>query len=224
MKKIPIIVVMVTGFCLIALSGLAAVYVSDKLEVPLRTGPGPKYKIVSMLESGQLVDVVSEKDGWSNVLSMEGSGKKEGWILSRYLMNREPWEVRVKDLDKENVRLREILLPIEEELGETKTRNADLATALQERTDELETLRTNYESLRKDASGFLELRKSFGKIKSDLVKIEGELAEVTEENKLLRSSHRNRWFLAGALVLLLGLLIGLMTGRREKKRSSTLYL
>ncbi|MBN2568408.1 MAG: TIGR04211 family SH3 domain-containing protein [Deltaproteobacteria bacterium] len=224
MKKSSIIVVMVIGFCLIALSGLAAVYVSDKLEVPLRTGPGPKYKIVSMLQSGQMVEVVSEEDGWSNVLSMEGSGKKEGWILSRYLMKREPWEMLVKDLETENVRLREILIPMEEELGKTKTRNADLAAALKERTDELETLKANYASLRKDASGFLELRTRFEKTRSDLVRIKGELARATEENKLLQSSHRNKWFLAGALVLLLGLLIGLIMGRREKKRPSTLYL
>lgn len=216
--------VMVIGFCLITLSGWATTYVSDKLEVPLRIGPGPRYKIVSMLQSGQTVDVVSEKEGWSNVRSVDGSGDKEGWILSRYLMNREPCKRYVKALETENARLRETVSPMEGDLRELKTGNADLAMALKEKTKELETLKESYESLRKDASDVLELRKSFEKTRLDLTRIEAELAKTSKENDLLRSSHRNRWFLAGALVLLLGLLIGMIMGRRDKKRSSKLYL
>ncbi len=216
--------VMVIGFCLITLSGWATTYVSDKLEVPLRIGPGPRYKIVNMLQSGQTVDVVSEKEGWSNVRSVDGSGDKEGWILSRYLMNREPCKRYAKALETENAGLRETVSPMEGDLREMKTKNADLAMALKEKTKEFETLKESYESLRKDASGFLELRKSFEKTRLDLARIEAELAKTSKENDLLRSSHRNRWFLAGALVLLLGLLIGLIMGRRDKKRSSKLYL
>jgi len=224
MKKSTIIMVMITGFCLITLSGWAATYVSDKLEAPLRTGPGPRHKIVGMLQSGQAVDVISEKEGWSNVRSVDGSGDEEGWTLSRYLMNREPWEKHVKVLEMENASLKERVSPMEGNLREMKTRNADLAMALKEKMKELETLKESYESLRKDASGFIELRKSFEKTRLDLARIEAELANTSKENELLRSFHRNRWFLTGALVLLLGLLIGLIMGRLDKKRSSKLYL
>jgi len=224
MKKSTIIMAMAIGFCLITLSGWATTYVSDKLEVPLRIGPGSRYKIVSMLRSGQMVNVVSEKEGWSNVRSVDGSGDKEGWILSRYLMNREPWERYVKALETENAKLRETVSPMEGDLREMKTRNVDLAMTLKEKTKELETLKESYESLRKGASDVLELRKRFEKTRSDLARIEAELAQTSKENELLRSSHRNRWFLAGALVLLLGLLIGMIIGRRDKKKRSSLYL
>jgi SH3 domain protein len=139
-------------------------------------------------------------------------------------MNREPWESRVTALETENTRLRETVAPMEKDLSEVKSRNIDLEAVLKEKTEKLESLQKNYESLRKDASGFLELRKSFEKTRSNLARIEDELVEVTKENEIMRSSHRHRWFLVGALVLFCGLLIGLIMGRREKKRSSKLYL
>ena len=224
MKKGLIIVFLVIGFCLITSGGHATVYVSDKLEVPLRIGPGPKHRIVSMLQSGEKVTVLSEEEGWSHVRSAGVSGDREGWILSRYLMNREPWENRVQAIKAENARLRETLYPMEGDLREIKTRNADLAAELKEKTKAFATLEENYASLRDEAAGFLELREGFEQMQSHLADREAELAEVIEENENLRSSHRHIWFLAGALVLLVGLLIGLTMGRRDKKRISKLYL
>ena len=46
---------------------------------------------------------------------------------------------------------------------------------------------------------------------------------LTEENETLRSSQRNKWFAMGALVLLCGLMIGLVIGRQQKKRQSSIY-
>jgi len=194
------------------------------LEVPLRIGPGPKHRIVNMLQSGEQVTVLSEEEGWSHVRSTGASGDREGWILSRYLMNREPWENRVQAIKAENARLRESLYPMEGDLREVKARNADLTAQLKEKTKEVETLEEDYESLRNEAAGFLELREGFEQMQSHLANRETELAEVIEENELLRSSHRHKWFLAGGLVLLVGLLIGMTMGRRDKKRISKLYL
>lgn len=224
MKKSILIVTMAIVFCMITPSVRATTYVSDQLEVPLRIGPGPRYKIVSMLQSGHMIEVISEEDGWSKVRSVNGNGDKEGWILSRYLMNREPWERHVKTLETENAKLREMMSPTKEDLLKMTTRNTNLALALKERTQELETLKGNYESLRKSTSDVLALKKRFQKTRSDLTRIKAALAKTSAENEILRSSQRNKWFLAGALVLLLGLLIGLMMGRRDKKRRSTLYL
>jgi SH3 domain protein len=223
-KKGKIIIIMVIGLCLIASSALAAVYVSDNLEAPLRTGPGTKYKIVSVLRSGEAVNVISEEEGWSNVRPVGDKDGKQGWILSRYLMNREPWERRVRVLERENADLRKRLFPAEKTLREMKGENVDLASSLKKKMNEAETLERKYESLKKGAAGFLELKENYEKTRSDLTKTKGELAEVMEENNLLRSSSRNKWFLSGAMVLLFGLVIGLIMGRREKRRSSRLQM
>jgi len=40
------------------------------------------------------------------------------------------------------------------------------------------------------------------------------------KNEKFRSSHRTKWFATGALVLLCGLMIGLVIGRQQKRKSS----
>ena len=47
-----------------------------------------------------------------------------------------------------------------------------------------------------------------------------KLDRLTQENKELKSSEQIRWFLAGAVVLVGGWLIGLTMGRYQKKRRS----
>ncbi len=224
MKKSFVAAAVVIGFLLAAFSGWASVYVSDNLEAPLRTGPGTEYKIVGLLRSGQIVDVLSEKDGWSNVRLADENGSKEGWILTRYLMRREPWATRVKKLETENVRLRDTVSPMEKDLNEAKLRTTDLSAALKKKTDEFEALKIRHETLKRDAAGFLELQETFERTRFEFDKMKAEFAKTAEENRLLHSSQRHKWFLAGALVLLFGLILGLIMGRREKKRSSRLYL
>jgi len=224
MKRGIITALIVIGLCTTALSVSAAVYVSDKLDAPLRIGPGTEFRIVGMLRSGQAVEVITEKQGWSNVRTTRESGGKEGWILTRYLMSREPWERRVKSLEAENAKLRETVNPVQGELQEVKARNVEVEKELKKTTEALRTVKNDYEKLKNEAAGFLDLKKHFDTTKADLARVQEDLAKVTEENMQLRSSHRHRWFLAGALVLLFGLIIGLIMGRREKKRTSKLYL
>ena len=224
MKRGIITALIVIAFCTTALSASASVYVSDKLDAPLRIGPGTEFRIVGMLRSGQAVEVITEKQGWSNVRTTRESGGKEGWILTRYLMSREPWERRVKSLEAENAKLRETVNPVQGELQEVKARNAEIEKELKKTTEALRTVKNDYEKLKNEASGFLDLKEHFDTTKADLARVQEDLAKVTEENMQLRSSHRHRWFLAGALVLLFGLIIGLIMGRREKKRTSKLYL
>ncbi len=218
MKQVATILFLSLWLCLFALSSWAAVYVSDSLEAPMRSGPGTEYKIVSVLRSGQPVEVISEQDGWSSVRTVD-RGNKEGWILSRYLMNREPWGKRVKTLEEENENLRSRLSTIQDDLRDVKVNNADLSKTLGEKTSELETLQKTYEYFKKDASDFIDLKEKFENIQSDLIIATDELAKVKGENNILRSSNTNRWFLSGALVLLFGLIIGMIVGRREKRRS-----
>ena len=61
-------------------------YVSDALEVPLRRGASTRHKIIRMLPSGTVVEIlqIDKANGYSLVRTQEGP---QGWILSRYLMD-----------------------------------------------------------------------------------------------------------------------------------------
>ena len=60
-------------------------YVSDELEITMRSGQGVKFGIRKMLTSGAKLEVLeTDPAGYSKVRTEQGV---DGWVLSRYLSN-----------------------------------------------------------------------------------------------------------------------------------------
>jgi len=191
MKRFRLIMPIALGLCLVGQMGWAAkAYVTDSFRISLRRGPSIENKILKFLPSGLAVEVLESQEGWSRVQPLEpGRGSMGGWVLSRYLITRQPWEVQARSLKRENAQLKRKLARIEKEWEET----------LKQKVGDYLKLRTGYETAQETVQ------------------------TLTEENETLRSSQRNKWLAMGALVLLCGLMIGLVIGRQQKKRRSSIY-
>jgi len=173
-------------FLLCQTSWAAKAYITDSFRISLRRGPSIENKILRFVPSGLPVEIYESQDGWSRVRLLEGEqGILEGWALSRYLINRMPWEDQARSLRDENARLKEKLARIDQEWEEKVSREHGQGKQL----------KTEYEIARKNAQ------------------------RLAEENEVLKSSKRNKWFATGALVLLSGWVIGLMAGKNQRKRN-----
>lgn len=196
-------------------------YITDSFEVMLRTGPSNQNKIIAMPSSGQAVSVLEKQGDWSRVRLLTGDrGEVEGWLLSRYIIARMPWEVQTNTARKENAALNEKLAKVEEERNELKSRETELSSKLQAVTSRLEKVQGEYDSFSKGAAEYLTLKKDFDAAKSVLESNRHNLELLSVENRELKSSHTHRWLLTGAAILLCGLIIGLAMGRRQKSRRS----
>ena len=199
-------------------------YVTDSFRITLRTGPSVENKIIAMLPSGQPLEVLDSSGDWSHVRTPEDEANpKEGWVLTQFLMSRMPWKMQTRLLTDENNKLKGKLTPIEQGLTEALGREQELATNLQETTQALNTLKGDYESLREGSADYLELKDRYTVTRSKLETIQKDFQTLSEEHKRLRSSERNKWFVTGALVLLFGLIVGLILGRRQKKPRSLYF-
>ena len=209
----------ILGFLGITQQGLAAkAYVTDSFEITLRTGPSNENKIIAMLFSGRPLEVVSTQGDWTRVKVLDGD--KEGWVLSRYLVTRLPWEAQAKKLQEDLTSLNAKLARLQKEYAEESQQHQGLATEFKRKTQELEALSKDYLELKKGSEGYLRLKTLHEATERDLKAAQSELSKVTAENEALRSSEQNKWFLSGAAVLLCGLLIGGIAGRQQKKRRS----
>lgn len=56
--------------------------VANEAEVPVRSGQGTEYKIISLLQNGETVVSLEEDGYWIKVRTATG---REGWALKRYL-------------------------------------------------------------------------------------------------------------------------------------------
>ncbi len=208
---------------LFILAGNAAAetrYVSDMLEITMRSGKGTSYGITRMLRSGTAVQVleVDKTAGYSKVRTSSG---KEGWVLTRFLMKGKA--------------ARERLAAAEKSLAELELENRKLTTAMSELTDEKKVLESNLGDLegesrsvsqelaeiKRTASSALAIDSENKDLKSRLVSLERELQTVQQENQSLKDRTARDWFMVGAAVVLLGIIIGLIIPKiRFRKKSS----
>lgn len=193
-------------------------YVSDSMKITMRTEPGTDRKIIAMLNIGQKVEVLEPGDDWTLIQLPDG---KKGYVLSRFLTNKTPSSIELYMLERKHEAVKANAASLLEENNAFKSRNEALNTELAVTRKELQELKSNFESLKKDSAHFLELQAKYKATTSKLEeqtrkaeKVEGEL------NKLIWNQNI-KWFLGGAGVLLIGFLIGLST-KRQRRRPSLL--
>jgi SH3 domain protein len=209
--------------CLLILSGNAVAetrYVSDTLEITLRSGKGTSFGITRMLRSGTPVKVldVDKKSGYTQVRTNSG---KEGWVLSRFLMKGQA--------------ARERLATTEKSLAELELENRKVTTAMASLKEEKGALESNLSTLegesrgvsqelseiRRTASSALAIDSENKDMKGRMVSLERQLQTVQQENETLKDRTARDWFMVGAAVILLGIFIGLIIPKiRFRKKSS----
>jgi SH3 domain protein len=180
----------------------------------LRAEPNLDQKATHFLSSGQVVEVVDVQDDWSLVqFSNNNQEAIKGWILSRYLITRLPWEIQAKSIKETNVQLGKEIEAVKQELKETSHREDIVQSKLNKLMADLQESQDSYEALKKESQDYISLKTSYKVNKKTI-------DQLTEENEALRASQMNQWFATGALILLFGLLLGLLIGRQEKKRKA----
>jgi SH3 domain protein len=138
-------------------------------------------------------------------------------------MTRLPWEVRASALTEENGRLKEKLTTMEKELSETTRLSRELGGKLKDTSAALVKVEKDFKSLKKGAADYLALRTKHETVRSQLETNRKNLRKLTRENEELRSSERIKWFITGASVVVFGLIFGLILGKKQRRRRSSIY-
>ena len=208
------------GFFLIVLpQNSEATYITDDIRVMLRSDAGTDRRIIAMPKSGTRVEVLKEtEDGWSKVRLPDD---KEGWLLTRYLSPGPPTKEVNARLKSENEALKRRTNTLSEENLRLKKERNELQKALSNQTQNAKAAKESYETLKKGSSEYLSLKASYDKASKDLATKTKLQAELEEKVKDLQDSQTLKWFLCGAAVLFVGLIVGFMS-RRPKRRPSLL--
>lgn len=194
-------------------------YVTDELEITMRTGQGVKFGIRRMLPSGTKLAVIeTDSEGYSKVRT--GTGV-EGWVLTRYLSNISSARDRLAASEKKTINLE---LAVAKYKKENRTLSAQKSTAVTENTTLKATsqrLTKELDNLRRTASSTVSLDNENRQLKQQLQKIDDEIQLLIIENSALKSSETRSWFMVGAAVLLLGLILGLVLPRLRLNRKDS---
>lgn len=219
MKRAALFLLTVSILCWMASPTFAEqMYISENIRMVVREGPGNEYKIIQTLMSGDSVDVVESGKDWSKIRLEDG---REGWAPTRFLTTQIPSVLALKLLEKKYADLlAQTGGTSEDAVGLTPDTRQMLSerNSLQKQYDELQ---QQYEALKQDSRNVEKLRSDLEAAKKQLADRETEDKTARESKAFLFLDERLIFFLAGALVLLIGFVLG-RSARSKKSHASLL--
>ena len=204
------------GLLMVAANSAAETqYVTEQLNITLRTGPGTDRKIIAFPDAGDPLEVIAPGDEYTEVRTQNG---KEGYVLTRYLTDKEPARQVLARLEQKHSQL----LAKYEELQQRSTQltgdSKTLSEQLGQTRQELEKITAEYEALKKDSKQFLELKAKYQKAVKDAAAAQTKADKTEKELQQLYSSEINTGLLYGGGLIVLGFITGFIV-KRPKRRS-----
>ncbi|HET6630076.1 MAG TPA: TIGR04211 family SH3 domain-containing protein [Woeseiaceae bacterium] len=209
------------GGLLCAAAGLRAepVWISDQFEVMLRTGPSTSNAITRVLPSGTQLEML-ERDATEEYSRVSTLGGTEGWVLTRYLMGEPSAREQLQKLTAQLTNARSEGNSLGSQLAAI-TREHDAATAqIASLQREKQALQDELEEIKRTAANVLAIDQLNKDLREQLTDAEIKVSTLEQENRELMGQTTRNWFLAGGLVMLVGIVLGLWLPRiRWQKRS-----
>ncbi|PHR28795.1 MAG: hypothetical protein COA36_05715 [Desulfotalea sp.] len=196
-----------------------SLYIAPSIEVAIRRGQGTKYKIVSMVKNGAKVEYLEEFEHYTKVRLASG---KEGWMLSRFLSPKPPLKLVVRRIQRENNRLQDKSTLAVKKIKELALTLANTQEELEALRGDRDTLSLDYETLQRDTADVVKIKGNLEKTAAKNVALLEKLALVEGQYNALKKDSTMYWFLAGAGVLILGIILGKMPAPSRRRKSSLL--
>ena len=192
------------------------VYITDQVDIPIRSEKSLGNTIIRLLPSGTKLSVLQiTEDGWTEVKYQDTIG----WISSRYLSNNISAR---EELKQANTVINENQLLITKHETELKELNKQLLL-LNNKNKELvikssksEAEKTHIEQIYQDA---LKLEHENEKLNQEQLQLKTELQLAQNNSQIERDTSQRNWFIVGALVLFFGIVIGFIMPKRLNRRT-----
>lgn len=198
-------------------------YVTDQLEITLRSGPGLGFKILEMVPSGASLQRVEEQDGWAKVRTASGT---EGWVVARYLTTEPPKGPRLAAAQGELEKLRGENRQLREDLQGSRSQENRSSGEVKRLTAKLGALEKEYTAWKAANQDVITLKQRADTMEQEQQAAHTELERLRAENRSLQAREKFYWFFSGVVVLLLGWVLGYMyasSRHRAKSQSRMRY-
>lgn len=184
-------------------------YVSDELQVAMRSGDTTAHRIIKFIKSGTPLEVIDSNDDDSFKL-VKIPGGKQGWVEAKNLSSQPAAREQIAGLSRKVDSLRKNLgereaeiKQLKQSLREAESKNQKLEQTSKNKIDELA-------DLQRIASRPVQLAREKQQLEIELGNAEQERDRALAENEQLADDSIKEWFMIGAGVTLVSLFIGLI--------------
>lgn len=194
-------------------------YVTDQLEITLRSGESTQHQILRMVPSGTPVEMLEENEesGYSRVRMPDGT---EGWVITRYLDRMPSGRARLAKAEEELASLRDQLERLQQENRQLRNQNTELGGQVDQLDEAKSGLEREVARIQRASASALAIDEENRTLKTRLRGLERDYQILQQENEALKDHTARDWFIVGAGVVLLGIAIGLLIPKiRWRKKS-----
>ncbi len=188
-------------------------YVTDNLEITLRSGQGNDFRIIRLLTSGTELQVLEPGDAWTRVRV----GGDEGWVRSIYLQDEPGANARLEQVMTELQRLRQENRALGDQLAQAEAQVETLSANNRELTADNQRMNRRLQ----EAGEGLALSDENKALRKDVIDLEREVQDLRREANRMAERERQDWFIAGAGVIVFGMLLGILLTRIRWRRRNT---
>ena len=192
------------------------VYITDQLDLPIRSDKSFNNNIIRLLPSGTELSLLqSTEDGWAQIQFDDTIG----WIKSFYLSPDPSAREKLKKLTR-TYNANKLL--ISKLSGEKEELESQLLTVKQENTDLIvqnsksQAEKEHIEQIYQDA---LKLEHENEKLIQEKLQLKAELQLAVNNTQIQKDTSSRNWFIVGAIVLFFGMIIGfIVPGLLNRRR------
>ena len=194
-------------------------YVSDHLVITVRTGQGAQFQIIKTLESGEHVEVLETTDtGYTHIKTTDGV---EGWVRTQYLAEEPVASEKLARAQAQLLKTRTAFKKLKETYAALSTEHKSLSQTQASLSTDKKQLETELARLTEVAKKPILLDKQNRELQQKNVTLEKDLQRLNQENHSLKDRSQREWFIAGALVLFGGIILGLVIPKLRRRKASS---
>ena len=202
-----------------AIAGAQSAWVSDQFEVMLRTGPSTANAIERMLPSGAQLEVLERDDasGYSRVRTRAGT---EGWVLTRYLMSEPSAREQLATLSSQLSNATDRGSSLTTQLGAVRNEMQGATRRIAQLEREKQAVESELAEIKRTAANVLSIDSQNKELRDQLAAAEIQVDTLEQQNRSLTNQATRYWFMTGALVLVVGIILGIWLPRIRWQRRS----
>ena len=194
-------------------------YVTDTFEITLRSGPSGSHTIQRMIKSGATLEVL-ERDPDNGYSKVRTTGGTEGWVLSRYLMGEPAARVQLESLSSELANTTTKGNNIRSQVDIIKHQLDSAAERVAILENENKKLGNELTEIKQVAANTLAIDSQNKELRQRVTNAESQKNTLLQENYALSTRKERDWFVAGALVLFGGMIVGIILTRIQWRKRS----
>jgi len=191
-------------------------YISDDLNVAIRSGKTFQHRIMRFVPSGTQVEVLqSDDDGYVLIRTPEGT---EGWMERSNLSNQPHARERLTQAERQLATQRERGTELQQQIQTLRGERDEARAQAEETQAELERVVTEMETLRVAAARPLELAEDNERLRGVLGQTREHAQSLERRLDQLQHTERREWFMVGAGVAVGSALLGIILTRIQWRR------